>query len=122
MRMRNGSFSFCVPVIVGGVIGEITPVVSVAVLFAGVGSCAAAETVAVLVIVVPGLPVDLKTTVTVAEPFDATEPTEQVMVPVAPPTAGAVQVPCVVATETNVVPMGSTSVTVTASAALGPEL
>jgi hypothetical protein len=93
--------------------GEPAVVVALAELFAGFGSDSDAETDAVFVFVPD---VDAVTTIDmVAFALAASEPSEQVTTPDA-----WLQVPCELDAETNVVPAGSVSVTVTFVAVCGP--
>jgi hypothetical protein len=95
----------------GGVV--VTVAVAVEVLFAGFGSGVVEEAVAVLA-TVPDVLGLLTTSWTVATPLAGTVPREQLMVPV------PVQDPCDDVAETNVVPAGRVSLTVTLAARLGP--
>jgi hypothetical protein len=91
----------------------VTVVVAEALLFVPFGSPSAAETDAVFVFVPD---VDAVTTIdTVAFALTASEPSGQVTTP-----DTWLQVPCELDAETNVVPAGSVSVTVTFVAVCGP--
>ena len=87
--------------------------VAVALLFAGTGSVSVAVTLAVFAIVPPTTGA-VTTSATVIELPEASAPAEHVTVAV------PVQVPCDGVADTNVVPAGSTSATVTPVAPLGP--
>jgi hypothetical protein len=100
---------------VGTLAGAVTVEVVVEVLLVRFGSVVVEETVAVLETVPAELGLTT-TSVIVAEPPEAIVPREQVTVPVPEqdPTDGV--------TDTNVVPAGRLSVTVTPAAELGPAL
>ena len=100
---------------------KITEVIVLEELLPGPGSFDVLVTEAVLSIIEPGPAVTLTTRVMLAEPPDAIEPSEQVTIPV-PPGGGAVNVPWLGVTDTNVVPAGTMSVTVTPVPRLGPAL
>jgi hypothetical protein len=95
----------------GGVV--VTVAVAVEVLFAEFGSGVSVATVAVLA-TVPDVLGLLTTSWTVATPLAGTVPREQLTVLV------LVQDPCDGVTETNVMPAGRVSLTVTPAARLGP--
>jgi hypothetical protein len=78
-------------------------------------------TVTVFEIAEPGAAVKVTTRVIVAEPGAGIEPSEQFTVPLLPG-AGAEHEPWLGATETNVVPAGSGSLTVASVAVSGPLL
>jgi hypothetical protein len=99
----------------------VTGVASVEELLPDSGSFDALDTTTVLLIVEPGAALTFTTRVTLADPPRRIVPSEQVTFPV-PPSGGAVDVPWLVVTETNVVPAGTVSVTVTPVAELGPAL
>jgi hypothetical protein len=97
-----------------GILGvAVTFTLAVEVLFAEFGSGVSAATVAVLA-TVPDVPGLFTTSWTVATPLAGTVPREQLTV-LAP-----VQDPCDGVAETNVVPAGRVSLTVTPAARLGP--
>ena len=100
---------------------DVTEVVAVALLFARFESAVGDETVAVLFTRLPAPALTLATRVIVAEPRLATVPRFAVTVP-AEPTGGPVHVPTVGVHDTNVVPVGSGSLTTTLAAAAGPAL
>lgn len=93
--------------------------VAVAELLVVLGSEVVEVTAAVSVIVLPDAAVTLTTRVILSELAFPMVPTVQVTVPV-PPTGGAVQVPVFGLTLTNMVPVGTTSVTLIACAVSGP--
>src|SRR5262245_13820541 len=103
-----------------------TAVVALAVLLPGEGSVVALAALALLERVEPSAtPAPTRTTIVkAADSLAATVPLEKTMFPV-PPTAGALvahPVPVVTVAETNVVFVGTASVTVAVCALLGPLL
>jgi len=98
-----------------------TEVVEVAKSFAGFMSLAVVDTVAVFEMVAPGAPVNVTTRAIVAEPGEPIVPSAQFTVP-GLPGAGAAHDPWLGVTETNVVPAGKGSFTLTSVAASGPLL
>jgi hypothetical protein len=103
---------------------EVSVVVAVAVLFAALGSVAAEPTLAVLLTGPPAAALVATTSVKLAVPPLANVTRLHVTVPPAP-TAGVVQAkagPASCTPDTNVVPAGNTSVSVTLCALPGPAL
>lgn len=101
-----------------GIAAALNRLTTVAALLLGLESPPGHEIVAVFEID-PLEAVTSTTIVTVKEPPGARLPAATVTVPLVP-TGGPEQVPCVDAQETNAVPAGSGSVTVTRSAVAGP--
>jgi hypothetical protein len=94
----------------------------VAELFVVLASKTNEPTLAVSVTVLPDLAATFTTMLTVNPLPLASDGTVQVSVPLAAPAAGFLQEPAVVAALTNVVPVGTLSLSVTTSAVLGPLL
>ena len=101
---------------------QFTVVVAVAELFVAVGSKTNELTLAVSVTEWPDLTVTSTTMLTVNAMPLASDGAVQVTLPLAAPTAGVLHEPELVAALTNVVPLGTLSLSVTTSAVLGPLL
>ena len=101
---------------------QFTVVVAVAELFVAVASKTSEPTLAVSVTVWPDLAVTFTTMLTVKPMPLASVGAVQVTLPEAAPTAGVLHAPALVAALTNVVPLGTLSLSVTTSAVFGPWL